>query len=57
MKLLGYDLIHIDGDYYDATEVFSEVELQNILVACETEGFDIISIDKKGAIVQKIDDE
>ena len=53
MKLLGYDLIHIDGDYYDATEVFSEVELPNILVACETEGFDIISIDKNGAIVQK----
>lgn len=52
MKLLDYDLIHI-GDYYDATEVFSEVELPNILVACETEDFDIISIDKNGAILQK----
>ena len=46
MKLLGYELIHIDGDYYDATELFSEVDLQNILVACETEGFDIVAIDK-----------
>ena len=44
MKLLGYELIHIDGDYYDATELFSEVELPNILVACETEGFEKIII-------------
>ena len=57
MKLLGYELIHIDGDYYDATELFSEVELQNILVACETEGFDIIAIDKEKAIVAKLHDE
>ena len=57
MKLLGYELIHIDGDYYDATEVFSEVKLPNLLVACETEGFDIIAIDKNGVIVQKIKDE
>ena len=57
MKLLGYELIHIDGDYYDATELFSEVELQNILVACETEGFDIIAIDKEKAIVAKLHDD
>lgn len=57
MKLLGYELIHIDGDYYDATELFSEVELPNILVACETEGFDIIAIDKEKAIVAKLHDE
>lgn len=57
MKLLGYELIHIDGDYYDATEVFSEVELLNILAACETEGFDIISIDKNRAIVAKLNDD
>ncbi len=54
MKLLGYNLIHIDEDYYDATEVFSEVELANLLVACETEGFDIISIDKNRVILQKL---
>ncbi len=35
---------------------FSEVKLPNLLVACETEGFNIISIDKKGVIVQKIKD-
>lgn len=57
MKLLGYELIHISEDYYDATEVFNEVKLPNLLVACETEGFDIIAIDKKGVIVQKLKDE
>lgn len=57
MKLLGYELIHIDEDYYDAREVFSEVELLNLLVACESEGFDIITIDKNGVIVQKLNDE
>ena len=57
MKLLGYELIHIDGDYYDATEIFSKVDLQNILVACETEGFDIIAIDKEKVIVAKLHDE
>lgn len=57
MKLLGYELIHINDDYYDTTELFEEVELANILVACETEGFDIVTIDKNGAIVQKLNDE
>ena len=54
MKLLGYELIHIDENYYDATEVFGEVELPNLLVACETEGFDIIAIDKNRVIVKKL---
>ena len=57
MKLLGYELIHINDDYYGTTELFEEVELANILVACETEGFDIVTIDKTGAIVQQLNDE
>ncbi len=52
MKLLGYELTHIDKDFYDATELFNEVVLSNIILACEEEGFDIISIDKNRVILQ-----
>ena len=51
--LLGYELEHIKEDYYDATIVFKEQELLNVITACDEEGYDIISINEGKAIVKK----
>ena len=56
MKLLGYDLIRLSEDLYDATIVFKEESIFNIILACEDEGFDIISFDESKAIVKKLND-
>lgn len=55
MKLLGYDLTHINDNFYDATELFNEMNIFNIIIACEEEGFEIISIDRNRAILYKLD--
>ena len=52
-KLLGYELEHIKDDYYDATIVFGNEELINVITACDEEGYDIIALTQEKAIVEK----
>ncbi len=57
MEVLGYQLIKIDKTTYDATVLAKYEKLEDILVACEEKGLDIIFFNEGQLILESIEEE
>ena len=57
MEVLGYQLIKIDKTTYDATVLAKYENLEDILVACEEKGMDIIYFNEGQLILESIEEE
>lgn len=53
IELLGYQLIKINKNTYDATILAKHEKLDDILTACIDNNLDIIAFDDKQLILQK----
>lgn len=53
IELLGYQLIKINKDTYDATVLAKHEKLPNILIACEEKKLDIISYNNGRLILKE----
>jgi hypothetical protein len=56
MEVLGYQLIKIDKTTYDATVLAKYEKLEDILVACEEKGLDIIFFNEGQLILESIEE-
>ncbi len=57
MEVLGYQLIKIDKTTYDATVLAKYANLEDILLACEEKGLDILFFNEGQLILESIEEE
>jgi hypothetical protein len=57
MEVLGYQLIKLDKTTYDATVLAKYEKLEDILLACEEKGLDIIFFNEGQLILESIEEE
>lgn len=57
MEVLGYQLIKIDKTTYDASVLAKYEKLEDILLACEEKGLDIIYFNEGQLILESIEEE